>query len=65
VRVVTHWQRLPREVVDASSLETFKGRLDGALSSLLWQKMSLLSAGGLDSMGGKGHLQPKLFYDSV
>ncbi|KFQ98848.1 hypothetical protein N306_07978, partial [Opisthocomus hoazin] len=35
VRVVTHWQRLPREVVDASSLETFKGRLDGALSSLL------------------------------
>ena len=26
--------RLPREVVDASSLETFRVRLDGALSNL-------------------------------
>ncbi|KFM01641.1 hypothetical protein AS27_01219, partial [Aptenodytes forsteri] len=35
VRVVKHWQRLPREVVDAPSLETFKVRLDGALSNLV------------------------------
>ncbi|KFM07769.1 hypothetical protein AS27_04704, partial [Aptenodytes forsteri] len=34
VRVVKHWHRLPREVVDAPSLETFKVRLDGALSNL-------------------------------
>ncbi|KFQ99510.1 hypothetical protein N306_09290, partial [Opisthocomus hoazin] len=35
VRVVKHWHRLPREVVDAPSLETFKARLDGALSNLV------------------------------
>ena len=33
VRVVRHWHRLPRGVVDASSLETCRARLDGALSS--------------------------------
>jgi len=48
MRVVKRWHRLPREVVDAPSLETFKVRLDGALSSLVWLKMSLLMAGGLD-----------------
>ncbi|KAK4831472.1 hypothetical protein QYF61_017720 [Mycteria americana] len=33
-RVVRPWNRLPREVVDAPSLEVFKARLDGALSNL-------------------------------
>jgi len=47
VRVVKHWHRLPREVVEAPSLETFQARLDGALSNLVWLKMSLLTAGGL------------------
>jgi len=46
VRVVNHWHRLPREVVDASSLETFKARLDRALCSLVWLKISLLTARG-------------------
>ena len=27
VRMVRHWHRLPRDVVDASSTETFKARL--------------------------------------
>jgi len=35
MRVVRHWKRLPREVVDAPSLTAFKARLDGALSNLL------------------------------
>ncbi|KFQ99107.1 hypothetical protein Y956_03938, partial [Nipponia nippon] len=35
MRVVRHWNRLPREAVDAPSLEVFKARLDGALSSLV------------------------------
>ena len=39
--------RLPREVVDAPSLRTFKARLDGALSTLTELKMSLLTVGGL------------------
>ncbi|GAB0182601.1 hypothetical protein GRJ2_000725400 [Grus japonensis] len=35
VRVVRHWNRLPREVVDDPSLEVFKTRLDGALGNLV------------------------------
>jgi len=38
VRVLRHWNRLPRDGVEAPSLETFKARLDQALSNLteLW-----------------------------
>ena len=32
-RVVTHWNRLPKDVVDAPSLEAFKARLDVALAA--------------------------------
>ena len=35
MRVVKHRNRLPREVVAAPSLETFKARLEGALSKLV------------------------------
>ncbi|KFQ10446.1 hypothetical protein N329_08499, partial [Haliaeetus albicilla] len=35
VRVVRHWNRLPREVMDAPSLAVFKARLDGALGNLV------------------------------
>jgi len=48
VRVVKHQHRLPREVGKASSLGTFKVRLDGALSNPIQLKMPLLMAGGLD-----------------
>ncbi|KAK4806264.1 hypothetical protein QYF61_013408 [Mycteria americana] len=41
LRVVKHWHRLPREVVDAPSLETFKVWLDGALSNLIYYLSSL------------------------
>ncbi|GAB0192424.1 hypothetical protein GRJ2_001707700 [Grus japonensis] len=34
VRVVRHWHRLPRDAVEAPSLEVFKARLDGALGNL-------------------------------
>ncbi|KFM02776.1 hypothetical protein AS27_08024, partial [Aptenodytes forsteri] len=35
MRVMRHWNRLPREAVDAPSLEVFNVRLDGALSNLI------------------------------
>jgi len=48
IRVVKHCNNLPREVVEAPSLATFKIRLEGALSNLIQLKMSLLTAGWLD-----------------
>jgi len=35
MRVVSHWNRLPREVVAAPSLAVFNVRSDGALSNLV------------------------------
>ena len=48
VRVVRHWHRLARDVVDAPSLKTFKARLDQALGNLIKLWMSLFIAGELD-----------------
>jgi len=39
--VVKHWNRLPKESVDAPSLQAFKARLDEALGNLIWWKVSL------------------------
>ena len=42
----TLWRnRLPREVVNALSLEAFKARLDGAVSNLVCWEVSLPIAG--------------------
>ena len=40
-RVARHRNRLPREAVDAPSLDVFKARLEGALSNLVWWEVSL------------------------
>jgi len=45
MRVVKPWPRLPGEAVAAPSLVGLEARLDGALSTLGWGKMSLLMAG--------------------
>ena len=39
---------MPRGAVDASSLEVFKARLDGALGSLNWWTATLPMAGALE-----------------
>jgi len=40
------WNRLPKEAVDAPSLQAFKARLDVALGSLVWWLPTLHRAGG-------------------
>ena len=64
-RVVTHWNRLPKEVVDAPSLEAFKARLDVALGSLVWWLVTLHIAGGMKLDDHCGPFQPRPFYDSM
>ena len=64
-RLVTHWNRLPREVVDAPSLDALKVRLDVALGSLLWWLATLHIAGGLKLVDHCGPFQPRPFYDSM
>ena len=49
-RVVMHWNRLPKEAVDAPSLEAFKARLDVALGSLVCWLATLHIAGGWNWM---------------
>ena len=49
-RVVTRWHRLPKEGVDAPSLEAFKARLDVALGSLVWWLVTLHMVGGWNWM---------------
>ena len=51
MRVVRPCPRLPREAVAAPSLALLKARLDRALSTLVWWKVSLSMAGGLEHDG--------------
>ena len=60
-----HWNRLPKEAVDAPSLEAFKARLDVALGSLVWWLETLHIAGGLELDEHCGPFQPRPFYDSM
>ena len=60
-----HWNRLPKEVVDAPSLEAFKARLDVALGSLVCWLVTLHMAGGLKRDDLCGPFQPRPFYDSM
>ena len=64
-RVVMHWNRLPKEAVDAPSLEAFKARLDVALGSLVWWLAALHIAGGLKLDDHCGPFQPRPFCDSM
>jgi len=48
LRLMRPWHRLPREAVPAHCLAVFKARLDRALSSLVWWKVSLPMAGRLE-----------------
>lgn len=61
MRVVSHWNKLPGEAVDALSLEAFKARLEGIVSNLVWWKVSLPTAGNWNKM----IFQSKPFYDSL
>jgi len=61
-RVVMHWTTLPREVVDAPSLEAFKARLDVALGSLVGWLVTLPTAGTLKLDDHCGPFQPRPFY---
>ena len=63
--VVKHWNRLPKEGVDAPSLQAFKARLDVALGSLVWWLATLHIAGGLKLDDLCGPFQRRPFCDSM
>ena len=60
-----HWNRLPKEAVDAPSLEALKARLDVALGSLVWWLVTLHIAGGLKPDDHCGPFQPSPFYNPM
>ena len=63
--MVTHWNRLPKEAVDAPSLEAFKAGLDVALGSLVCWLVTLHIAGRLKLDEHCGPFQSRPFYGSV
>ena len=58
-----HWKRLPREAVDAPSLQLFKARLNEALGNLIRWVASLPMEEMLELAGVP--FQSELFYDSL
>lgn len=68
IRIVKHWNTLPRDMIDAPSLETFRVMLGRALCNHIKLQESLFSASELGCMAFRGHvptqmiLQPCVFY---
>ena len=56
---------MPKEAVDAPSLEAFKARLDVALGSLVWWLAILHIAGRLKLDDDCDPFQPRPFYDNT
>ena len=58
--MMAHWNRLPKEAVDAPSLQAFKARLDVSLGSLGCWLATLHIAGGWNEMSTVGLFNPGL-----
>ena len=65
MKVVRYWNRLHSVAVNASSLEAFKARLEGALSSLGLEEGVPACSRGLELDDLKDPFQLKPFYDSM
>ena len=66
LRVVRPWHRLPTEAAAAPSLGEFEASSDGALSNLVWWKVSLPIAGWWwNFVIFKGPFQPEPVYGSM
>lgn len=65
VKEVGFWNRLSTQVMVTMSLELFKARLDGVLSSLVVWEVSVLMAGSWTWMVIQGPFQLIPFHDSV
>ena len=60
-----HWNSLPKEAVDAPSLEALKARLDVALGSLVWWLATLPMAEKLTLDDHCGPFQLRPFCDFI